>query len=585
MLNRTPEEIRLANRELSVQTHRGAIDPNFSKTLELPPWQQAKYSPNARQFVIFRSVAQFLFYLGCDRVLGKNTPQQRTRRAQWLTARLLYLGPTFIKIGQALSTRPDLIPVEYIESLSQLQDRVPEFSPDLAMSVIETELGQPLETLFLEFDTFPLAAASLGQVHRAKLPTGEEVVVKVQRPAIEPLFNLDFEVIHRLVRLANRYLPGARKYELEAIYREFFSILYKEIDYIHEGKNADRFRENFSQQPNILIPRVFWKYTTQRVLTLEYLPGIKIDDRTTLIARGIAPDDILKLGICSYLKQLLQDGFFQSDPHPGNMAVSLDGRLIFYDFGTMAEVKTLAKDQMINTFFAVLKKDADELVKTLMYLGLIEPVADMTPVRRTIAFLLERFRERPVDVREFDQIRDELYIMFEQQPFRLPAQMTFIIKAITTLDGIARALDPQYNLLAASQPFIQSLTMGRKQDGKLLGTLARQARSFITYKLTQPNKVEVYIQRLEERIDRGELQIRVRSQESERLLRRINMGLKCLIYLGASGFSLMGGLMLWSIYQGGAIALLVCAGVWFPLFLRALIKLLLRERMDNLASR
>jgi predicted unusual protein kinase regulating ubiquinone biosynthesis (AarF/ABC1/UbiB family) len=547
-------------------------------------WQRTKYSPLVRQSDIFGAAIRFGLMLWWDRVLGRNTPQQRSRRAQWLIDRLLDLGPTFIKIGQALSTRPDLIPVEYIQALGTLQDCVPPFSADLAIAVIESELGDRVDVLYQEFNPFPLAAASLGQVHKATLHSGEEVVVKVQRPGLEGLFNLDFEVLHRLVRLMRRHLPGVRKYELEEIYREFFSILYQEIDYIHEGKNADRFRQNFIDHPRIRVPVVHWRYTTQRVLTLEYLPGIKVDDRPKLVACGINPDEIIQLGVCSYLKQLLEDGFFQSDPHPGNLAVSRDGALIFYDFGTMAEVKAMAKERMLDTFFAVLKKDTDGLLETLVYMGLIEPVSDMSPVKRLIAFLLERFRERPVDVREFDLIRDELYVMFEQQPFRLPAQMTFIIKAVTTLDGIARALDPQYNLLAASQPFITSLTMAKKQS-KLLGTLARQARDFVTYKLTQPSKVEVELSKLEARIERGELQVRVRSLENERLLRRIHLALKCLIHACLSGFTLIGGILLLEIYTGGAIALLSISGVDFILFLRALIRLLLRERLDRLAQR
>ncbi|MDY6781331.1 MAG: AarF/ABC1/UbiB kinase family protein [Cyanobacteriota bacterium] len=547
-------------------------------------WQRTKYSPLARQFDIFAAATQFGVTLWWDKILGRNTPETRVRRAQWLVDRLVHLGPTFIKIGQSLSTRPDLLPVEYIDALGQLQDRVPPFSVRDAIAVIESELGDGVDVLYGEFDPLPLASASLGQVHKATLHTGEEVVVKVQRPGLEGLFNLDFEVLHRLVRLTRRYLPATRKYELEEIYQEFFSILFQEIDYIHEGKNADRFRQNFIQLPRIRVPTIYWRYTTQRVLTLEYLPGIKVDDRPAIEACGINPDDIIQLGICSYLKQFLEDGFFQSDPHPGNLAVSRAGELIFYDFGTMAEVKAMAQERMLDTFFAVIKNDTDELVDTLVYMGLIEPLPDMSPVKRLVAFLLERFRERPVDVREFDAIRDELYVMFEQQPFRLPAQMTFIIKAVTTLDGIARALDPQYNLLAASQPFIKSLTMAKKET-KLLGTLARQARDFVTYKLTQPSKVEVSLRNLEARIERGELQVRVRSLENERLLRRIHLALKCLIHACMSGFTLVGGILLLGIYPGGAIALFSISGVGFLLFLRASIRLLLRERLDRLAQR
>lgn len=549
-----------------------------------PRWQRVQYSSLSRQLDIFRSAFQFALYLGWDKLRGRNTPKQRCRRARWLVQKLLDLGPTFIKIGQALSTRPDLIPLEYVQALGQLQDNVPEFSSARAIAAIEAEFGRALSDLYDEFDSTPLACASLGQVHRAKLLTGEEVVVKVQRPGLEALFNLDFEVLHRLVRLLNRYFPGMRKYALEEIYREFFAILYQEIDYIREGKNADRFRHNFQDHPRICIPTVYWQYTTQRVLTLEYLPGIKVDNRLGLEARGINIREIIQLGICSYLKQLLEDGFFQSDPHPGNMAVSQEGCLIFYDFGTMTEVKAIAKDQMVETFFAVLRKDTDKVVNTLTYMGLIEPMSDPTPVKRLVAFILERFRERPVDVKEFDRIRDELYVMFEQQPFRLPPQMTFIIKALTTLDGVARSLDPQYNLLAASQPFIKSLASA-KSSGNFLGTLARQARDYITDKLHQPSKVELYLKDLEERIERGELQVRIRSLESDRLLKRIHLALKCLIYAGWSGVLLLAGVWLVPLHLSWAIAVFCGSGFWLILFLNAFLKLLWRERMERLALR
>ena len=330
------------------------------------------------------------------------------------------------------------------------------FDSTLAIAVIEQELGKSIELLFAEFNSTPLAAASLGQVHKARLHTGEDVVVKVQRPGLARLFNLDFEILHRLVRWLNVF-KSVKKFNLEAVYREFFELLYQEIDYVHEGKNAERFRENFQNYQRVAVPEVYWQYTTSKILTLEYLPGIKIDNRSALEASQIDTKEVIQLGITCYLKQLLEDGFFQSDPHPGNMAVSTQGDIIFYDFGTMAEVKTIAKDQMIKTFFAVLKKDTDEVVETLIYMGLIEPVADMTPVKRMIAFMIEEFRDKPVDVRAFEQITDEVYSIFEQQPFRLPPQMTFIVKSLTTLDGIARALDPQYNLLAAAQPFLKQI--------------------------------------------------------------------------------------------------------------------------------
>jgi len=549
-------------------------------------WQRPKYSPLARQIDIFGSAAKLVCYLWWDKLVANNSAKQRYRRAQWLVGTLLELGPTFIKIGQALSTRADLLPLEYVSALGQLQDRVPQFSTAEAIAIVESELGNSIHTLYRDFDHFPIASASVGQVHKARLHTGEDVVVKVQRPGLETLFNLDFEVLHRLLRFFYRYVPWTRKYELEAIYHEFFNLLYQEIDYVHEGKNADRFRQSFIGYPRIIVPKIYWRYSTKKVLTLEYLPGIKIDDRQTIEACGINPKEIIQLGICCYLKQMLQDGFFQSDPHPGNMAVSQDGSLIFYDFGTMTEVKSIAKDQMVKTFFAILRKDTDEVVNTLTYMGLIEPMADMTPVRRLITFILDKFTEKPIEIQAFDQMRSEIYLMFEQQPFRLPAQMTFILKSLTTLDGIARTLDPEYNLLAASKPFIKSLVVSKEGKGNVVGELARQARNFIKHRLQQPSTAEVLIRRLEARIEQGELEVRVRSVESDRTLKRINLAIKSLIYACLTGFTLLSGTVLLSAsYSSWAIAVFTLSGLSCLILLRSLINLSVRERLDKLAEK
>jgi len=547
-------------------------------------WQQSLRAPIVRQLEIFSFTMQFLTFLLWDRLTGANRGKKRQRRAKWLVDRLMNLGPTFIKIGQSLSTRADLIPLEYIEQLTQLQDRVPEFNSQEAIRVIETELGQPLDNLFESFTVSPLACASLGQVHRARLLSGEEVVIKVQRPNLEGLFNLDFELLHRLTRWLNIF-PVVKKYNLEAIYQEFFELLFQEIDYIHEGKNADRFRENFKNYPQVKVPLVYWQYTTRRVLTLEYVPGIKVDDRETLLANGINVDGIIQLGICSYLKQLLQDGFFQSDPHPGNMAVSQEGELIFYDFGTMFELKSVAKDQMIETFFAILRKDTETVLKTLMYMGLIEPVRELQPVRNIVQFLLDEFRDKPVDVKAFEQISDQVYLMFKQQPFRLPPQMTFIIKSVTTLDGIARSLDPQYNLLAASQPFVKSLAVSGGTSNTML-TLANQARTFLKQQWQKGNKNERMIRQLEEKIERGNLVFQVKSRENERLLKRIYLGIKVLINVCLLGFSIISAILLLDTnYSKLAIIPFSLAGLFALFFLRSSMALLIQERLDKIVEK
>lgn len=542
-------------------------------------WDYQNYSPFQRQWDIFLVALQFSWFIFIDFIRQNKSRNNYHKRAKWLVQKLIKLGPTFIKIGQALSTRPDLIPLEYVEEFSQLQDRVPPFLSDDAIAIIEEELGNKLDNIYDEFERVPIAAASLGQVHLATLKTGEKVVIKVQRRSLEKLFKLDFHVLKTIINFGDRFLPGFKKYELKLIYEEFFSILFAEIDYLKEGENADRFRYNFQNDHRIIVPKVYWQYTTKKILTLEYLPGIKINDRETLESKGIPLKPLIELGICTYLKQLLEDGFFQSDPHPGNMAVRKDGSIIFYDFGAMAEVKGLAQEQMVQTFFAMVRKDADQVLDTLIYMGLIEPMGDMTAIKRLINFSLTRFLDKPVDINAFREISTEILIMFEQQPFRLPPQMTFIIKAITTLDGIARNLDPQYSLLSASQPFFRRITRFTPTNNILL-MVARQGKIFIQQQLQKPSRLETSIQNFQEKLEQGELQIRIRSLENERITKSIYLAIKALIYACLTGFSLLNGILLVStIYHSWAVILFGLTGLFTFLLLRSLITLTVSEKL------
>ncbi|MCA1903330.1 MAG: AarF/ABC1/UbiB kinase family protein [Cyanobacteria bacterium KgW148] len=548
-------------------------------------WQRQRYSQISRQIDVFTAVFSFIFLLWWDNLRGDKSSECRQRRSSWLVKQMLELGPVFIKIGQSLSTRIDLLPKEYIEAFSQLQDRVPPFNNEEAHTIVELELGKPLFSIYRDFSPEPLASASLGQVHKARLHTGEEVVVKIQRPGLKKLFELDYLAIQKLLDLF-RKLGWFKRWQLQEIYQEFFTVLFQEIDYLQEGKNADRFRQNFQDQPRVIIPKVYWQYSTSKVLTLEYVPGIKVDDRAALEACDIDPKEINQFGIYCYLRQLLQDGFFHADPHPGNIAVSKKGELIFYDFGMMAEVPSLSKEQMVKTFFAVLKKDTNEVINTLTGMGLLEPVSDMAPVKRLLKFVLDKFTEKPVNIQEFEAIKREIYAVFEQQPFRLPAKMTYILKSLATLDGLARILDPEYNLTAAAQPFVQSIASQNK--GNLVSELFKQTRSFISHRLNQPSRSELMILKLEERLERGELEIQIRSLETERLLKRMNLALKSLVYICLAGFSFAIAVLLLLLGKGsylGWIILLFCIGSFALLIvLRLLLTLNLRERLEKLAE-
>jgi predicted unusual protein kinase regulating ubiquinone biosynthesis (AarF/ABC1/UbiB family) len=458
------------------------VDPqvdNSVRRISIDKKQQPRrIKPFQRRAQILHALGNVLLAISADFLLNKNKPQQQQRQARKLTATLIRLGPTFIKIGQTLSTRVDLLPPPYVEALAQLQDRVPSFPTSIAISIIEQQLGQSLGTMYCEFEPKPIAAASLGQVHRARLHSGEMVVVKVQRPGLAEIFRLDFEILQQIVNFCDQRFPWTKTYGLTAIYQDFFNLLFQEIDYVREGQNADRFRHNFRSQRDVVVPKIYWRFTATKVLTMSYLPGIKIDRKAELEAQGFDPKRINQIGICCYLQQLMIDGFFQGDPHPGNMAITPDGQLAVYDFGMMSELPGNARTQMVETFLAVLRKDLDGVLAGLESIGLLVEVADMRPVRRVIGFLLDRFTERPVDLQEFELIRAEVGAMYSQQPFRLPPEMTAILKALSTLDGIARTLDPAYNLVQSAQPFVRRVAIAER--GTIIRRAGQQLMKFVS---------------------------------------------------------------------------------------------------------
>ncbi len=538
-------------------------------------WQRTKYSLGARQLDIFAAAARLGLLFVKNRIFPTLNERYHRRCAQKLVDTTLSLGPTFIKIAQSLSTRVDFFPPIYTTALSQLQDRVPAFNVDEAIAIIETELGASLPLLFAEFDPVPLAAASLGQVHKAKLRTGTAVAIKVQRPGLSQLFELDFQVIDKLLWWLALVLPKKRSHELRAIYREFFALLFQEIDYTHEGQNAERFRHNFKDSKLVTAPTIHWRYTTSRVLTMSYLPGIKIDDRSTLVACGFNPKQINQLGICCYLKQLLVDGFFQADPHPGNMAIAADGKLVVYDFGMMAELKEISTALTLETFWAVMAKDSQAVTQHLVEMGLIVQMDDMRPIYRAIEFLLERFTERPVDVKEFEAIASELKALFIHQPFQLSPEMSFILKALSTLDGIARTLDPDYNLVAAAQPFIRSVAVAER--GNIISKLGSRATAYLKHRFARKDESSPRRQ-LELRLAQSERQNARSAQIIEQLQRTIAAANQHLAYLLLTGTSALATILLTATQPGLALPLWAIVSAFGIMWLRSAVILYRRTR-------
>jgi predicted unusual protein kinase regulating ubiquinone biosynthesis (AarF/ABC1/UbiB family) len=556
-------------------------DNSVRRTSNDPKNRPRRIKPLQRRAQILHALGNVLLAISADFLLNKNKPRQQQRQARKLTNTLIRLGPTFIKIGQTLSTRVDLLPAPYVEALAQLQDRVPSFPSSMAIDIIEQQLGQSLGAVYCEFETKPIAAASLGQVHRARLHSGEMVVVKVQRPGLAEIFRLDFEILQQIVNFCDQRFPWTKTYGLTAIYQDFFNLLFQEIDYVREGQNADRFRHNFRNQKDVIVPKIYWRFTANKVLTMSYLPGIKIDRRAELEAQGFDPKKINQIGICCYLQQLMIDGFFQGDPHPGNMAITADGRLAVYDFGMMSELPGNARTQMVDTFLAVLRKDLDAVLAGLESIGLLVEVADMRPVRRVIGFLLERFTERPVDLQEFEQIRAEVGAMYSQQPFRLPPEMTAILKALSTLDGIARTLDPAYNLLQSAQPFVRRVAIAER--GTILRRAGQQLVQLVRGSFGQREQVSRPVNLIEYPEPLSDLKLPDPNSASLKLTRRRITVFKSMVTALGGAVLIISGALFWPVIAVGWSYLCFGLGaVGIMVSLGYMVKFLILRKLDKL---
>ncbi|WP_322111999.1 AarF/ABC1/UbiB kinase family protein [Aerosakkonema funiforme] len=492
-------------------------------------WNRENYSRHRRFLDIWAFVLTLLFELWLDSkpwsypggMTDAKKAVRRRKQAIWIRETFLDLGPTFIKVGQLFSTRADLFPAEYVEELTKLQDKVPAFMYEQAEAIIEQDLGKKVPELYRSFDRIPLAAASLGQVHKAQLHSGEEVVVKVQRPGLVKLFTIDLEILRGITRYFQNHPDWGRGRDWLGIYEECCRILWEEIDYLNEGRNADTFRRNFRGQDWVKVPRVHWRYTSPRVLTLEYLPGIKISHYEALETAGLDRKALAQMGARAYLQQLLNDGFFHADPHPGNIAASPDGALIFYDFGMMGKIKSNIREQLMETLFGIAQKDADRVVSSLVELGALSPIEDMGPVRRSIQYMLDNFMDKPFENQSVAAITDDLYEIAYDQPFRFPATFTFVMRAFSTLEGVGKGLDPEFNFMEVAKPFaMQLMTEGNGFDpaNSLLGELGRQAAQVSSTALGLPRRIEETLEKLE----RGDLRVRVRSTETDRILRRVS---------------------------------------------------------------
>jgi Predicted unusual protein kinase len=417
--------------------------------------------------------------IGAERDREKNQEKQ----AVWLKEKLIVLGPTFIKIGQSMGTRADLLPLPFVVELGTLVDQVPPFPNEIAFARIEHELGKKINEVYSEFELDPVAAASLGQVYRARLHTGEEVAVKVQRPNLDAIIKGDVAILKSVAKFAERFPQLNENADWAGMLREFDVTIHEEMDYAAEGRNADRFRENFKNWSNVYVPKIFWNATTSKVLTMEFIHGTKVTDLDQQQRLGIAPEKVNRLLIKTYLKQLLEDGFFHADPHPGNLLVMPDGRLAFFDFGMVGRITPELQAKMIDAFFHVVGRDPVGIAQDLIDLDFLKPGTNPNIVRPVVEKMFEFHLDLKLKDVNFKELTYDLADVMYDYPFRLPSNFTYIMRALMTLEGIGIITDPEFNFFETAKPFAKEFMlrregkdfrkmfvaklMGRDQDGKI----------------------------------------------------------------------------------------------------------------------
>ena len=406
-----------------------------------------------RLLIIIWSFVGFIFSLKWDEWQEQVTENQGQRAIE-LRNLLTRLGPTFIKVGQALSTRPDLIRKDFLAELVKLQDQLPPFDNGLAYQIIETELDRSIGEIFRDLSPQPVAAASLGQVYHGHLVSGEEVAVKVQRPNLRPLLTKDLYLMRWVASWLAPWLPLNLGHDLTLIVDEFGTKLFEEIDYINEGRNAEKFAHNFRNDPQVKVPSIYWNYTSNHVLTLEWINGFKLTDTQNIQSVGLDPEAIIQIGVTTGLQQLLEHGFFHADPHPGNLFAMSDGRMAYIDFGMMDQLEETTKESLVDALVHLVNKDYADLAADFVKLGFLTANTNIAPIVPALEAVLGNAIGKNVNDFNFKTITDEFSELMYEYPFRVPAKFALIIRSLVTQEGIALSLNPNFKIVEVGYPYI-----------------------------------------------------------------------------------------------------------------------------------
>ena len=406
----------------------------------------------ARLISIIFPFSTFALGIWWDNLTGNSILKQK-KRARQLIRILTKLGPAYIKIGQALSTRPDVVPPTYLEELTTLQDKIPSFSNEIAFRFIKEELGKRPEEIYAEISPEPIAAASLGQVYKGRLKTGEEVAIKVQRPGLNRRISLDIYIMRLLAGWVQDNIKQVRS-NLRAIIDELAERIFEETNYNQEGRNADKFKEFYGYMEEIYVPKIYWEYTAKRVLTMEWITGTKLTDVEAVQAKGIDATHLVEVGVECSLRQLLEHGFFHADPHPGNLLAMEDGRLAYLDFGMMSRIKPYQRYGLIEAVVHLVNRDFDSLAEDYVKLDFLTPDTNLKPIVPALAGVFGNALGASVAELNFKSITDQMSAMMYEFPFTVPAYYALIIRSMVTLEGIAIGIDPEFKVLSKAYPYI-----------------------------------------------------------------------------------------------------------------------------------
>ena len=503
-----------------------------------------------------REIASVLIGHGWDFLLhtserGKLNPELSLKhrpaltRPEHLRSALEELGTTFIKLGQILSTRADLLPPDYLAELSKLQDSAPAVPFEAIREAILKELGQPVEQVFLQFDPKPLAAASIGQAHAATLKDGTEVVVKVRRPGAVEQVEEDLKILKELADAVTGRLEFAERYDIPGIVEEFSETLRAELDYIREGHNAERFAENFADQPGLHIPRVYWETSTSRVLTLERIRGTKISNVASLDKQGINRPALARFATDVVMRMVCEHGFFHADPHPGNFFIESDGTIGLIDFGMVGTLDAQTQDHLADLLIYINHQDADRLVDVLLDLGVSKKRIDRASLRLDVQHLLSTYWGLPLGELRITALLNDVFGAMRKNHLHLPSNLSLLLKTVIMVEGLGVKLDPQFRMTTALESYADRLITRKYSPVKLIRNLGQASLDLVTL----GSEIPQHLRRIVNATENGSLQVGIRPEGFEPIINRFER-ISNRIVLGVIAAAFINGLaVLASVYR------------------------------------